>query len=284
MNNKPRKKWIAILLTILSTGLGHVYCGQVKKGLALFIIPFVFAVGAFSLLKIFPSILLLISFLSISLVYLAYCIIDVFKIAKQNSPIYEIKKYNRWYVYVALYLVTICIPQPLSGEYIKSNIVQAFKIPSGSMIPTLQIGDWLLAKTDHKAKSNINRGDLIIFIYPKDRSKFFIKRVIATEGETISMKNKKVSINDSEINETYAVNSDPGIFDQQSNPRDNFQPIKVPQNSLFVMGDNRDNAYDSRFWGFVQKSDVIGKPTILYWSWDKKAYRIRFNRIGKTLN
>ena len=152
------------------------------------------------------------------------------------------------------------------------------------MIPTLQVGDMLLAKTDQKELSDINRGDLIIFIYPKDRSKFFIKRVIATEGETISIKNKKVSINGSEINESYAVNSDQRIFDQQTSPRDNFEPVKVPQNSLFVMGDNRDNAYDSRFWGVVPKTDVIGKPTMLYWSWDKKAYRIRFNRIGKTLN
>lgn len=283
MENKPRKKWIAVLFTILTTGLGHIYCGRVKRGIIFILIPITATVTAFLVLKVYPSFLLLISFLTICIIYLIYCIFDVIKIAQKQSVHYETKKFNRWYIYLALYTIVIAIPQPLSGEYIKQNIVQAFKIPSGSMIPTLQIGDMLLAKTDKESKSNINRGDLIIFKYPMDRTKIYIKRVIAIEGETISIKDKKVSINHSIFNEPYIINTDSRIFKQTKTPRDNMAPIEVPANSFFVMGDNRDNTHDSRFWGFVKELDIIGKPTILYWSWDKKAFKIRFNRIGKSL-
>lgn len=284
MINKPRKKWLAAFLTLLTIGLGHIYCGKIKKGVSLFVVQHLLMLFSFFVLKIVPSLIGLAFFTVIIILYVFYCLFDVLKISKENSMSYEIKKYNKWYFYTLIVILSLLIPQPLTSDFIKGNVAQTFKIPSGSMIPTLQIGDWFFAKTDYKSKSEIKRGDLIVFISPKDRSKFFIKRVIATEGETISIKDKKVSINSSVLNEPYIINTDSRVYDHKIFPRDNFQPVKVPEKSLFVMGDHRDNNYDSRFFGFVKKSDVVGKPAFLYWSWDKKNSEIRWGRIGKTLN
>ncbi len=283
MENRPRKKWIAVIFTILTTGVGHIYCGQVKKGLILILLPIAAEGAAFLLLKACPSFLLLIFFVGLGFVYLIYCIVDVIRVAQSCSTRYELQKFNRWFVYLAIYIAVIAVPQLLDSEYIKQNITQAFRIPSGSMTPTLQIGDRLLAKTDRKSRASINHGDLVIFKYPEDRSKVFIKRVIATQGETISIQDKKVFINGAILTEPYVVHTDTRIFEQTQNPRDNLPPVKVPDNSYFVMGDNRDNAYDSRFWGCIKQSDIIGKPSILYWSWDKNALKVRFNRIGRIL-
>ena len=194
------------------------------------------------------------------------------------------KSYNKWYVYLSIILIFLLLPRPLTRGYIKENIAKTFNIPAGSMIPTLLIGDMLLAKTDPVSKSEIKKGELIIFNYPEDRSRIFVKRVIATEGDSLSIKDKKVQLNDMLLYEPYIINLDPKIINQQSNPRDNFNSVKVPDNSFFVMGDNRDDSYDSRFWGFVNKSDIIGKASFLFWSWDHENDAVRWDRIGKTLN
>jgi signal peptidase I len=177
---------------------------------------------------------------------------------------------------------------------IRAFVVQAFKIPSGSMIPTLQIGDHILVNkfiygtkipfTDIKVLSfkKPQRGDIIVFKYPEDPNKDFIKRVIAVEGDVIESTNKIVSINRNVISEPYAYHSDnyllPGM-----NPRDTFGPRTVPKGSVFVMGDNRDQSYDSRFWGYVDEKAIKGKAFIIYWSWDPKKW-LRINRIGRLIH
>ncbi len=176
--------------------------------------------------------------------------------------------------------------------FIRTFIIQAFKIPSGSMIPTLLIGDHLLVtkfsygirlpvigKTVVKFK-NPHRGDVIVFICPVERSKDFIKRVIGLPGDTIEVRNKKVYINGKLYPDPHAYHSDPRILPAEMSPRDNFGPITVPPNKYFVMGDNRDNSWDSRFWGFVDRNDILGKALIIYWSWERPFYHIRWKRIG----
>jgi len=166
--------------------------------------------------------------------------------------------------------------------FIRTFVIQAFKIPSGSMLPTLQIGDHLLVnkfiygiKIPFKGTllvpfKDVAQGDIVVFRFPKDRSVDYIKRVIGTPGDTVEIKNKKVFVNGQPIKDTHAHITDPTILPAKTSPRDNFGPIQVPESHIFVMGDNRDNSYDSRFWGFVEKKDVLGKAIILYWSWDIK--------------
>lgn len=183
----------------------------------------------------------------------------------------------------------------LIALFIRAYIVQAFKIPSGSMIPTLLIGDHLLVNkfiygvnpplSDKKILvfETPTRGDIIVFKYPEDPSRDFIKRVIGVEGDIVEIKNKKVFVNGVELKEPYARHTDSYIHPRELDPRDNFGPIKVPPHKLFVMGDNRDQSYDSRFWGFVDLKDVKGKAFIIYWSWDNDNHKPRLQRIGKLI-
>jgi len=149
---------------------------------------------------------------------------------------------------------------------IRTFIVQAFKIPSGSMIPTLQIGDHILVNKFIYWFSEPKRGDIIVFKYPRDMSRDFIKRVIGLPGETIQIKDQKVYINGKLLPEPYVIHSEKISPASYTSPRDNLGPLRIPDDSLFVMGDNRDSSMDSRYWGTLKKELILGKAFIIYWS------------------
>jgi signal peptidase I len=177
----------------------------------------------------------------------------------------------------------------LLALFIRTFLVQAFKIPSGSMLPTLLIGDHLLVnklsyglRIPFAGKRIFQvfqpaHDDVIVFVFPEDRSKDFIKRVKALAGETIEIRNKVVYINGHPIDDPHAHFKDKNL--QRGTPRDNFGPFTVPEGQVFVMGDNRDHSHDSRFWGTVPIDDILGKAFILYWSWDSDAFWPRFSRM-----
>jgi signal peptidase I len=179
---------------------------------------------------------------------------------------------------------------------IRTFVVQAFKIPSGSMEDTLAIGDHILVNkfiygskipfTDSRLLRirDPKRGDVIVFEYPEDPSKDFIKRVIGTPGDVIEVKNKRVFVNGEPYVNPHEVHKENEIFSREQQPRDNFGPVKVPENSFFVMGDNRDRSYDSRFWGFVKNSKIKGLAFIKYWSWDSTKFRVRWGSIGSLID
>jgi signal peptidase I len=179
--------------------------------------------------------------------------------------------------------------------FIRTFIVQAFKIPSGSMKETLQIGDHILVnkfiygiklpylQTTLIPITNPKRGDIVVFEFPEDKEKDFIKRVVGVAGDVVEVRNKQVFVNGVLQQGSYIVNSDPHVFPGNLQPRDNFGPVTVPEHSLFVMGDNRDHSYDSRYWGFVDLKAVKGEAFIIYWSWDKDNFGVRWGRIGTIL-
>ena len=176
---------------------------------------------------------------------------------------------------------------------IRALLVQAFKIPSGSMEPTLLIGDHILVnKLVYGIRipftsarwpifSDPRRGDVIVFVYPEDRTKDFIKRVVAVGGDTVEIRNKKVFINGKELIDKHAHFRDARVLPpSEKNPRDNYGPVKVPEGHLFVMGDNRDYSADSRFWGFVPSEDVKGEAFLIYYS----AQNLSNIRLGRLFN
>jgi signal peptidase I len=183
--------------------------------------------------------------------------------------------------------------------FIRTFVVQAFKIPSGSMLNTLLIGDHILvnkfiygvrlpfAGTVLIPVAEPKRDDIVVFKFPEDPSKDFIKRVVGVEGDTIEIRNKKVYVNGELIESDFAIYLDPYVQYSEQN-RDNLGPLKVPENSIFVMGDNRDYSYDSRFWGFVDLKDLKGKAFMIYWSWNSENNEsfmdyVRWDRIFQRL-
>ncbi len=196
---------------------------------------------------------------------------------------------------------------------IRVFLVQAFKIPSGSMIPSLQIGDHILVNKlayglqipqDCEFEAGLlpvtcysssmllefekpERGDIIVFRYPEDEHKDFIKRIIGLPGDTIQILEKTVYVNGEPFHdEAFTQRVDPGMIDGRINPRDNFGPVTVPPDSYFVMGDNRDQSLDSRFWGYVQEHKIKGRAFLVYWSWHGQGSMtewVRWNRIGKVI-
>lgn len=178
---------------------------------------------------------------------------------------------------------------------IRSCVIQAFKIPSGSMEDTLAIGDHLFVNkfiygiklpfTDKRILKirDPRRGDVMVFEYPVDRSKDFIKRVIGVPGDVIQVQNKVVYVNGTPYKNPHEVHKETDLLSRQQSPRDNFGPVRVPAKSYFMMGDNRDRSYDSRFWGFVKESDIVGKAFIKYWSWDQDSWRVRWGSIGQLI-
>jgi signal peptidase I len=178
---------------------------------------------------------------------------------------------------------------------IRALFFQAFKIPSSSMEPTLLIGDHILVNkfwygvripfTNARWPDFVQpgRGDVIVFIYPEDRTKDFIKRVIAVGGDTIEIRNKKVILNGKEVPDPHAHYFSNVIYPAEVLPRDNMKPVTVPADHLFVMGDNRDFSHDSRFWGFVPVEEVKGKAVIIYYS-GMDFQQVRWNRFMKLIN
>ena len=183
---------------------------------------------------------------------------------------------------------------------IRTFVIQAFKIPSGSMIPTLLVGDHLLVNKfllgtpvdipftnihlfHMPGLRNPRRGDVIVFKYPDNPTRDFIKRVIGVGGDVVESRNKVIFVNGKKLVEPYVQHVDNTIKPGGIDPRDNFGPIQVPRGDVFVMGDNRDESYDSRYWGFVEDDQIKGKAIIIYWSWDKNKHWVRFNRIGEVI-
>jgi signal peptidase I len=176
--------------------------------------------------------------------------------------------------------------------FVMTFVVQAFQIPTGSMEPTLLVGDFLLVNKFVYAepqfplekiilpRRDIHRQDIVVFKYPKELNKDFVKRIIAMAGETIEIKDKQVYINDSPISENYKVHEDTQVFTKNGyyryddTIRDNFGPVVVPPGQCFVMGDNRDNSMDSRYWSFLPMDNIKGRPWIIYFSYraERDAY------------
>jgi signal peptidase I len=199
---------------------------------------------------------------------------------RQEPPIPERKVREKSVIrqYTEAFLIAI-----LLALVIRTFVVQAFKIPSGSMLPTLQIGDHLLVNKFLYWFTDPQRGDVIVFKFPQDEGRDFIKRVIALPGDKVEVRGKRVYVNDKPVQESYAVHLDPSMQENPHSPRDNFAPVQAPPGQLFMMGDNRDYSMDSRFWGFLDIKKIKGKAFIIYWSWDRERFRPRWERIGKVI-
>jgi signal peptidase I len=182
---------------------------------------------------------------------------------------------------------------------IRTFVVQAFKIPSGSMLPTLQIGDHILVNKFvygprleiPLTQVSLGRlpglrepapGDVVVFVWPKDRSKDFIKRVVAVGGQTVEVRDRVIYVDGKPWEHPHA----PFPERRRGTPlgNDDYGPYTVPEGTVFVMGDNRDQSYDSRFWGPVPVEDIKGLAMVIYWSWDGPESWVRWERLGRLVD
>jgi len=175
------------------------------------------------------------------------------------------KKKSKLREYVEVITISV-----LLALVVRTYVVQAFRIPSGSMEDTLLVGDFLLVSKFIYRFTDPKQGDIIVFKYPLDTRRDFIKRCVAVEGQTVQVINKVLYVDGKLIsNPPQSKFVDFKTYPQGASTRDNFGPVKVPAGHLFVMGDNRDNSRDSRYWGFLDKRLIKGKAFILYWSWNR---------------
>jgi len=188
---------------------------------------------------------------------------------------------------------------------IRTFVIQAFRIPTGSMEDTLLVGDFLFVNkflygaavpfTDLRlpALRDPRRGDILVFKYPKDPKRDFIKRVVAIPGDTVELRNKVLHVNGVTQEEPHTKHSsdqvqppeyrNSAIFPPGLGNRDNYGPYVIPTDHYFMMGDNRDNSDDSRFWGPLNRDFIKGKAIFIYWSWNKERIRPRLSRLGKLI-
>ena len=177
---------------------------------------------------------------------------------------------------------------------IRSLVVQAFTIPSGSMMDTLLVGDYILVnkflygpelpltELHLPALRDPRRGDIIVFKYPQDEKRDFIKRIVATPGERVQIRGHQVLVNGKPLVEPYTKFADSGVRGGEAYCGYAYgcEPTIVPPDSYFVMGDNRDNSQDSRYWGFVKRDKIKGKAFLIYWSWDGDRHWLRWWRLA----
>ncbi|MFB0524854.1 MAG: signal peptidase I [Phycisphaerae bacterium] len=293
--NKKRRPLIAVVLSLIMPGLGHIYCGRIVKGIILVFLANIFIPVIFSTLSISYSgfrIIVIVMVLFAALVVDLFAIIDSWYTARHSPDSYTLKDYNRWYVYVLLVLMSTSSSTQISLN-VRANYLEAFRVPVASNYPTIIPNDRFLAnKLAYKA-SDPQRGDLIVFINPENRQQNYIKRVVAVVGDTVEIKDGELYINDKRLqrqmlaqstldNIRIEVKGEPlegEVFEEINGnakykillakpPHDKASPdfakITVPQHHCFVLGDNRNNSHDSRHFGPVPLSTIKGRADYLY--------------------
>jgi signal peptidase I len=262
---KTRNPFIAALLSFFASGLGQIYNGTGALGLAFLLIsialPFLWALLGW------PRHFIGLAALGIvTTVFWLVVIVHAFFQARRIREA-ELKKYQKLSVYALFVILSIglTIFVPIK-TWISFLGIAPFKFVTTSMMPTVHQGDFIMIGPKAYDNKAPQRGDLIVFVYPRDPSKRFLMRVVAVEGDTVEIKKKQVLIDGQSLQESYKIHEDSAV----DNSRDNFGPLRIPAGHCFVLGDNRDNSNDSRFWGALPLVNVKGRALYIYWAKDKK--------------
>jgi len=307
---KERKPLFALALSLFFVGLGQVYNGKLRKGALLFLISIIFPLLLFQLSVVVADKMLIaflvLSFLANLGIYI-WAALDAWKQAKRIRKNYTLKTYNKLYLYIILIVVLNFFSY---GRIINLQKICFFALPyrmsTGSMIPTVLPGDFIMTdrRIDHSAENHgLKRGELVVFKYPQNKEKHFIKRIIGLPGDEIELKGVELYLNgekrtvkevlfsegrrDKNIKKgtvAFYEKGDSGtyiVFYIEGTARKNLI-VTVPEGYCFVLGDNRDNSMDSRHWGMIPLIDVVARAKQVYFSVNPEG-GIRWGRIGKLL-
>jgi len=209
-----------------------------------------------------PSALYVMVVLGLFLAFTVYCVVDAVLIAKKNRSNYTPAKYNRWFLYVSYLVIAWIVFEACASFIVNPYLIETYYMPTGSMEPTMLVGDWSLVNKHIYRTSEPERGDLVVFKYPRDPKVPYVKRLIGLPGEKVEIIGRTLYINGESLPEKCTQHIDPG------STNDHYGPYLVPADKYFVIGDNRDNSQDSRFWGYVPRDNMLGKVFMVAWSFE----------------
>lgn len=270
---KYRSRWVAVLLSFgCPCGLAQIYNGQIGKAAVFFVAYWSIMISTLltGLATSGPGCGVMIL---MSLVLVLVSMIDSIRNAGHDV---SLRWYNTWYFYAVFYVATIVAISGMKA----GAVIEAFSMPARSMQPSILPGDKFMVDKREKVRTELHRGDLIVFRYPLDRRIKFIKRLIGLPGDRIRTEGTDLYHNGEKlVHSLIKQEKDLTVLDEgfdSDGYNVQYMPYRayadqeyiVPEGQLFVMGDNRDNSADSREWGFVPMADVIGTPTFFYWSSD----------------
>ncbi len=303
-----RRPWLAALLSLVAPGLGQLYAGRPNAALGFALGLQVVGWVVLSLWVLLPpsQFIVLIGFL-ILLSALAAAVANAGVAAYRAGPSYELRPYNRWYGYLAAF-VLLTLWHRSSAWLAKRNLAEPFRIPSAAMEPTLLVGDFIYVAKLPRSLLTPQHEAIVVFLSVEDSTPYLhlVKRVIGTSGDTLQMVRDTVYRNGQRLDEPYTLHlAGDRIHDDEQRLRQirawqmayylgpdsshyrpttrDWGPIVVPQNHCFVMGDNREQSYDSRYYGFVPFANIRGQPRFLYFSYDPAATAVRWPRIGRAI-
>jgi len=272
----------AVLLSLAQPGAGHFLLGAFRRGIA-----WVTGLMILWLLLLFAVpvsrwVLLLLSSGVIGVLARAGAAIDAARVVRPK-PAWKVV-ILAWAILLAGDLVVVL---PLAAYY-RAHYAQAFTIPSGAMQPTLLVGDYIMVDKSAYRFRVPQRGDIVVFQHPQDERRDFIKRIIGVPGDIVVIRGPQVLVNGQTLVEHYvkpgaATPPPPSTQPDHCGYLYACEPTRVPDDSYFVLGDDRDHSQDSRYLGFVKRGKIKGRACVIYWSWDDDGHWLRFDRIGRFL-
>ncbi len=251
-------------------GLGQLYNGEPRKAFMIWaggVVLVLLAVLVGLLHDYWGMVFVMVVGLSLS----AVALVDAAHVAKRRQK-YQPKFFNRWFVYVGVVILVVLVSFPVRSV----SGIKAFKIPSEAMLPSLEVGDFIMARLETSESYENRRGDIIVFKYPGDNRTDYIKRVVAFPGEMFSIRDGSLMVDGKRIESDWARTMETTA----SRAIGDFGPFRVPEGTLFMLGDNLTNSADSRVWGPLPRENIVGVAEFIYFSWDSRNNRVRFSRIG----
>jgi signal peptidase I len=266
---------LALCLSLYAPGLGQLYNGQLWRGLVLAAafsvaaLPLSFVAG---LLRTFFGLLSFLVAFAIFLAVYIFVVVDALRGAAKTKE-FRLRPYNKWFVYIGIIAAFHFIPWPpdLQKQGLK-NTLQTYVMKGVSMAPTLALEDRIVVDVKYYESRRPTIGDIVVFPRPDKATRTVIDRVVAVEGESVEFRDKTVYVNGKKIADPWGRSSDNEILSAEVSERDKMSPVRIPDGFVFVLGDNRDSNFDSRFFGPVKRETILGKPLYIYWA--KKITRL----------
>jgi signal peptidase I len=280
---KRRRPWLAAVFSLLQPGLGHAYAGRLRRAIAMVA---VLNLAAFAMVFLLPTMrpsasVLALFLLVVAALYLGVAV-DALFVARAAPERYFLERSNSWYVYAATLTLGIALRQ----LHERVRRIEPFRMPSTSMAPTILLGDWVYVDKRASTRRAIVRTALITYRSPDDSS-VALKRVVGLAGDTLLMRNDSLIRNGKAVEESYATVDPSPTSDDLLNRMRNWGPVIVSGDSIFVLGDNRGASKDSRHIGLIPIANVLGKPWMIYYSYDPEGVAlvpaftaVRWTRIG----